>query len=822
MSTYNTPYASGTIDSVSSSTITVSGVSPVMGWVGRIFILTSGSGKLQHREVLSVSGQDVTLAHSFDTAGFLGITDINPSNGDTFAISYDMADLISSDSDLIKTGKNNIEISAIEIYGNAYIHANKYDLEFNASDIEIGNGGGLILGYYNPVSGEDGYVKNTCNITDESIGTGGNQMGRGTSSGDDFGLFEMYGGSLYAISTNFWRLYDSASSDLDQNTRIINVGITGKLGSRIGGEKSIIIASSVGNINAFGLSNFLNLSRIELSIYDSYQCVFINRGLGPTGRAILNRISDISDHVARITSSGSGVYEIIAKKSEIDATPAFINNGSSDSNHITRFGNMIRPSYIDSTGSLIIDNIKTFLFDKDTTQVNTEVVSNGHYTEYLARHTDVICSAVQTYNLSDGTLYAPYELNSFSFGKSIVSQSLSIEDTFEDNTVLLDDVLLVEKTKATIDAYTELETSEKLYDRAYSYLYDNYTGEAKTIVDRSDKTIDAGSFDIEVNSNASSAFAFNGSKITIKASLFTGNITTTGDITLLNGAEIIGTTIDSSGTKTTVGYSITNLVPNSRVQLFNVTTGTEIVNVIEAGTSLSGTYTEGVNISTGDDIRIRLTNVNGLVAYMEYESVTSADSNGFSFLINQELCPVYTALNVDGSTVTNFTADYTNDEVDIIVDSDYLASHFYAWWVYNLYSEEGIREFFGGIYAPDEGNFRINNSIVNILLDNTTSTNVSQQDNRRIYREDDARPVKEPTTGGGGVDVEWRSPVLIANSDYLNDKITEVNESQMGDWEMENNQLIMKKVNGDLLKTFDLFDKAGNPTTDGAFKREGI
>ena len=88
-------------------------------------------------------------------------------------------------------------------------------------------------------------------------------------------------------------------------------------------------------------------------------------------------------------------------------------------------------------------------------------------------------------------------------------------------------------------------------------------------------------------------------------------------------------------------------------------------------------------------------------------------------------------MGVDGSTVTKFVADYPNNQVDIQVAQDFSMAEFYNWWSYNLTTEQGIREFFGGITAIDQANLRINHTVVNLFLDNMTSTNLVQTDNRR-------------------------------------------------------------------------------------------
>lgn len=350
------------------------------------------------------------------------------------------------------------------------------------------------------------------------------------------------------------------------------------------------------------------------------------------------------------------------------------------------------------------------------------------------------------------------------------------------------DALIAETSKVTVDAYTELETPEKFYDRAKAYLVDNYAGEASTIVSRNGNTIDAGSYDVVVDATAGTAFDLTGNTITIHADVFTGDITTTGTVALSNGAVVLGTRTDNGGTITTSQYSITGLVADSRVQIYNVTADNEFSNAVVVGTSVTDYYVDGVDFSSGDSIRVRITNVQGTTAYEEYEAQAIATASGWGIVAIQVPCPIYNGWGLDGSTITKFTPDYVNDEVDVAVASDFEARELGAWWAYNLYTEQGLREFYGGITFSDEANLRINDTVVNIYLDNTTTTNINQTDNRRVFRDDGLRPVTNPTTGGGGIDVEWRSPVTIANVEGVSANVEAIlqdtNELQQnqGDW----------------------------------------
>jgi hypothetical protein len=211
--------------------------------------------------------------------------------------------------------------------------------------------------------------------------------------------------------------------------------------------------------------------------------------------------------------------------------------------------------------------------------------------------------------------------------------------------------------------------------------------------------------------------------------------------------------------------SITGITAGSRLQIYNVTTATEVANEIVAGTSYSADYQEGVGYSTGDTIRIRLTYTSGVTAKLPFESAAVAGASGWALLVSQSDDSVYNTYALDGSAITKFTADYVNDEVDIIVASNFEAKELYAWLSYNLTTEQGIREFYNGLVAVDQANLKINNSTVNIFLDNTTTTNIWQTDNIRIFRADESYPVKNPaTTGGGGIDIVWRNTILIAET----------------------------------------------------------
>lgn len=329
-----------------------------------------------------------------------------------------------------------------------------------------------------------------------------------------------------------------------------------------------------------------------------------------------------------------------------------------------------------------------------------------------------------------------------SYGHSLSSSSQALKGLGElsVNWVLFDDLVITESDKAIVDAYTDIENSAKFYDRAKSYLTDNYAGEGATIVARSGNEIDLGSYNLVIDATASSAFALSGSTITIKATTFTGDLTTTGTITLSNGASVIGQYTDSNGTNIILPWSVTNVEATATLQLYNVTKDLEVVNQVVAGTpdtrvSDSGTYTTA-QIEAGDNIRLRITCQAGVKAFLPYEAFAVASSAGVSFRADQQMDEVYNSNGIDGSSVSTLTADYPNVQIDIS-DGDGFADsrELYAFAVYQSTTTEGIEKWFGAITAIDLVNYRINTANADIKLQNTGSVPLVIT-GARIYRDD--------------------------------------------------------------------------------------
>jgi predicted secreted protein len=249
-------------------------------------------------------------------------------------------------------------------------------------------------------------------------------------------------------------------------------------------------------------------------------------------------------------------------------------------------------------------------------------------------------------------------------------------------------------------------------------------------------------------------------------------VTSGDDITVsLDAGQTQPTKVETSGTITfdlpvvNVTGEVTVTQAGSRIQVFNVTTDTEIANEILAGTSWSDTqvFGSGTDWSPGDTIRVRATYQNGLSATAKATtSFAVGSSENWSVTLTQETCPTYTAYGIDGSTVTEFSWDGSNLQFDVNdPDNLWYVSRLFAWDKYYTFTETGIRESFDYISAIDAGNIRIDNSAA---LDNLKTQTAMQADQVRLFRPNGTLPVVNPTTGGGGFTFYSTGTVFIAET----------------------------------------------------------
>ncbi len=179
---------------------------------------------------------------------------------------------------------------------------------------------------------------------------------------------------------------------------------------------------------------------------------------------------------------------------------------------------------------------------------------------------------------------------------------------------------------------------------------------------------------------------------------------------------------------------ISNIVTGSRLQIYNATTAAELYNATVAGTSYNYNYNNSTEITSGNSVRIRLT----LVGRIPVQTTATATASGFTVTADQsELDAVYTSNAIDGSTVAECAANYTDDTIDITDGDDTTTvQRIYAWFRYNETTSQGIAsDWFNGMSAVDDANYLITVATIDLTLNNLNATPLLVT-NARLYRSD--------------------------------------------------------------------------------------
>jgi hypothetical protein len=177
---------------------------------------------------------------------------------------------------------------------------------------------------------------------------------------------------------------------------------------------------------------------------------------------------------------------------------------------------------------------------------------------------------------------------------------------------------------------------------------------------------------------------------------------------------------------------ISNISAGSRIQIYNDTTDTELVNQDVPGTTFTYEYYVGTQVSLGDTIRIRLSKLGKLPQTL----LATGTNSGFSAVANQLNDNIYILNGISGNTVTEFTADYPNVQIDINdPDGQTTVQRIYAWMRYIETTSNGISLWFDSITASDDVNYEIDASVINLKVDNVTGSPV-RITGGRLYKSD--------------------------------------------------------------------------------------
>jgi formylglycine-generating enzyme required for sulfatase activity len=160
-------------------------------------------------------------------------------------------------------------------------------------------------------------------------------------------------------------------------------------------------------------------------------------------------------------------------------------------------------------------------------------------------------------------------------------------------------------------------------------------------------------------------------------------------------------------------YTISNITPGSRVQVFNLTRYYELYNDIVNSTSLVDNFVSS-EIQEGDLLRIRVSFNNGSSAELPQEKIVELSYPGLNIAMNPESSSVYTEIGVDGSAVNEFSLNKVRNsppayqiKIDDSNDETFV-ERFIAWYLSEVTTEIGIHVLFGAYEIINKNQAKLN------------------------------------------------------------------------------------------------------------------
>ena len=240
--------------------------------------------------------------------------------------------------------------------------------------------------------------------------------------------------------------------------------------------------------------------------------------------------------------------------------------------------------------------------------------------------------------------------------------------------------------------------------------------------------LDLGSVNIIVDATAVSAFSVNTgtNTVTIKAAtLTTGTkfvkLITSGTLTFLNSAVPSSTLVYQSSAGTSVPIVVNGIISGTKVRIVRIDTNTELA----IGFAGASNFSTRVTWTTDLPIKANTVYVNGLTAKAQASGLGTLTNLGETITMVQLPAVNYIANGVNGSTVTGLNLDATNIEIDANeADNTMSVQEIYAWYLYTLMSDAGMRTIFGAIAPVNTAKYIVNTAVTNLKIHNlnTTST----------------------------------------------------------------------------------------------------
>ena len=229
---------------------------------------------------------------------------------------------------------------------------------------------------------------------------------------------------------------------------------------------------------------------------------------------------------------------------------------------------------------------------------------------------------------AQGTI--PLRATSYLGNFTNISPELIGLSAFNNTYFITTDALVSELNESIVQAYTTNLNHIQAYDFFKSLLVSNYLGEAETIISRDSLGINARNYNVQIDGTKNTPPVFGGNTV-IFGGVFNGDITTTGQVILVNGGIVNGNISDANGDSTIivttpVGY-------DNDVDVYNTLADAEN-EVNQISTGLNFRYLSA--IFGGQTIWYRMTQVDGSYIIENYLIPAATGNYNVSLVVTSE------------------------------------------------------------------------------------------------------------------------------------------------------------------------------------------
>lgn len=194
------------------------------------------------------------------------------------------------------------------------------------------------------------------------------------------------------------------------------------------------------------------------------------------------------------------------------------------------------------------------------------------------------------YNDANNHRFDRYDLK-YGYLPNVSEQLLAGKGVKTFTSILVPEAAITELDEATALAYTTQETAQKAYDQLRAIWIRDFDFTITTFPFLLSGNTLTSTIDIDIDFTQTGEAVLTPTKATLfvtPGENFAGSITAASSVvTTIGTGEVVGTIIDTNGTRTVTNLTITGLKTNSEVRIYEAGTTTEIAGIENSGTSFS-------------------------------------------------------------------------------------------------------------------------------------------------------------------------------------------------------------------------------------------